>query len=203
MKLDAFQQIVAAAHAIGLDEFPNDAKSCVDCGMEKVLAVLMHLTARPGVVGFRYTHTFSAVREPDTLCLTGSAASYLLSPTFDNENQGRKKSSSSEKLLHALCEFVKGPFDDGDSTQEEDDPGFLAGKSMEILSSHFFPDDGGAEAKEEEESKKEKSEAELKAKMEWIPQQFESIKKIFESLDQDLKLQQETILKAKKMKDFN
>ena len=117
MNLALFADMVAAARSIGLAQMPDGASSCVDSGMEKIMALVMHLTARPGLIGFRYSHIFSAVREPDTLCLSGCAAGALLDPRISSGDHSTDSPSPVATMCQSLldiCRFVKG--DDAPAT---------------------------------------------------------------------------------------
>lgn len=206
MKVDAFEEIVIAAHAQGLNQFPSEVSMCVDHGMEKVLAVLMYLTARPGLVGFRYSHTFSAVREPDTLCLIGCAASYLLTPS--------STSSSRASLLLDLCRFVKGPHSDPTKKGEHDceNVGELAGIAMEIVSRLFLGIANEASSPSPSSSSPSPSPSpsssllfedvapEKKIKM--LKEDFDFVKtKVLPSLHEDLELQKFALVKVENEQD--
>eukprot|EP00760_Papus_ankaliazontas_P030466 PhM_4_TR4845/c0_g1_i1/m.13833 len=47
-------------------------------GIDKVMTLILYFSDIPGLCGFHYSHTFSCVEEPNTLCFTADAASRLL-----------------------------------------------------------------------------------------------------------------------------
>ncbi|KAJ9450742.1 hypothetical protein DIPPA_16615 [Diplonema papillatum] len=56
-----------------------------DIGLEKALIPIVHFCPFAPVAGFCYTHTFSAVPEPRTICLTASAADRWMAPALHSE----------------------------------------------------------------------------------------------------------------------
>ena len=69
----------------------------LECGMEKALIPIVYFFPFAPVVGFTYTHDFSSVPEPRTICLTAPAASKWLQISSVDED----KSDSAEMLLFA------------------------------------------------------------------------------------------------------
>ena len=65
------------------------AKMLLDVGLEKALILLCHFFPIAPNVGFAYSHTFSAVPEPATLCLVSSAASTLFTVSI-NSTEGKE-----------------------------------------------------------------------------------------------------------------
>lgn len=70
------------------------------CGIEKCLALVLYFSCRPNLAGFTYSHTFSAVEEPATICLTGAYAETLLD---------RVRESRAAQVLRSVCHFLEPP----------------------------------------------------------------------------------------------
>ena len=95
---------VAKAHGLAPAEDENEEASPVasllQMGLEKVLVLALYFSTQPRVVGFAYSHTFSTVEEPGTLCLTATAADALLRPLrFDD----------AAIALSAFCNAIDAP----------------------------------------------------------------------------------------------
>jgi hypothetical protein len=73
------------------------AEALLECGLEKIMAPALWFTSSPGVVGFAYSHTFSAVAEPNTVCLTAASASSFLT---------REVNSPAAAILSFLCNWI-------------------------------------------------------------------------------------------------
>ena len=96
---------VAKAHGLAPAEEENEeasspVASLLQMGLEKVLVLALYFSTQPRVVGFAYSHTFSTVEEPGTLCLTATAADALLRPLrFDD----------AAIALSAFCNAIDAP----------------------------------------------------------------------------------------------
>ena len=80
------------------DDHSNEYRHIFDIGLEKLMVLALWFSSQAGVMGFAYSHTFSAVEEPGTVCLTGSAAESLF----------RRVTSSSPRAasLTGLCNLL-------------------------------------------------------------------------------------------------
>lgn len=77
-------------------------KHIFDIGLEKLMVLALWFSCQVGVVGFTYSHTFSAVEEPGTVCLTGSTADSILR---------RVVSSTKAIALTKMCNLIDPPTD--------------------------------------------------------------------------------------------
>ena len=75
------------------------------------MSLVLYFAARPNLAGFTYTHTFSTVHEPATICLSGSFAETLLS---------RVLQSQLAAALTAVCDYLE-PSDSVPNTEEVPD----------------------------------------------------------------------------------
>ena len=87
-----FEEFVARH---GLNYLSSD--DLVRCGLEKILAPALWFTSSSGIVGFTYSHTFSAVSEPNTICLSAVPASLFLT---------RQPNSPAASILSFLCNWI-------------------------------------------------------------------------------------------------
>jgi hypothetical protein len=86
-----------------------NAVDLMECGIEKVMALVLYFSARPGVVGFTYSHVFTNVHEPNTLCLEGTCATAILN---------RASNSPFAEAVTALCNWIVEKGDGEDDLQK-------------------------------------------------------------------------------------
>lgn len=101
-----FAELLDSARQLGLNiaQSAGDGNAAYNqilaMGLEKIMILVLHFSCKPCVVGFSYSHTFSAVEEPNTICLLATAADALLKPI---------KYDDAAIALSAFCNAIDPP----------------------------------------------------------------------------------------------
>ena len=77
-----------------------------EVGIEKAMALVLWMCSVPGIIGFTYSHEFSTVSEPNTVCLAGSSASAMLQPMTVVEPAAQVVAAT--RCLTMLCKVLEG-----------------------------------------------------------------------------------------------